>query len=154
MKELDSTTIESSEMVEQTFDFWFKGKEHIRSPFPEYIQLDLKKISVNRFYEWVSRLNVKAGEEINDEIIAEKFEEIIFESALELVLTEDEKITINYPFLPRIGDDIDEQQEGSRETSIILDRSIIKDGDHSFLNVNMEKKNSKEKWGTKFELPI
>lgn len=153
MKELDPTTLESSEMVEQTFEFWFKGQEHIRSPFPEYIRSELKTNAVKMFFNWAATLNEKASEEINDEIIGEKFEEIIFEIALNLVQTEDEKITINYPFMPRIGDDIDEQQNGNNESSVILDRSIVKEGDHSYLDVKLEKKSSKEKWETKFELP-
>ena len=40
--------------------------------------------------------------ELNDEAIAEKFEEIIFEAALPMILTEDERISILYPFLPRL----------------------------------------------------
>jgi len=154
MKELDPTTVESSELVEQTFNFWFNTREHIRSPFPEYIRTDLKKEAINKFYNWASGLNDEAKEEVNDEIIGEKFEEIIFETALTLVLTEDEKITINYPFLPRIGDEIKDQQNTKNGTlSIVIDRSLIKENDHSFLKVKLEKKDSTDRWETKFELP-
>ena len=153
MKELDPTTLESSELVEQTFEFWFEGKDHIRSPFPEYIRAALKKRSIERFFAWASGLNSKAEKEINDSIIGEKLEEIIFNTALGLVATEDEKITINYPFMPRIGDKINHREGGITKTSVVLDRSIIKEGDQTLLNVRLEKQPRGERWETKFELP-
>ncbi len=153
MKELNPTSVESSEMVEQTFNFWFSDKEHIRSPFPEYIRPDLKLKSTKQFFKWVEGLNEKASEEINDVIVGEKFEEIIFETALTLVQLEDEKITINYPFLPRLGDEIKDQDK-EKEVSVVIDRWIEKEKDNSFLNVKMQKKSSDIKWETRFELPV
>ena len=153
MKELDPTSVESSELVEQTFEFWFNNKEHIRSPFPEYIRPELKEKSVKRFYDWTSSLESKASKEVNDTIIAEKFEEMIFEVAVGLVITEDEKLTINYPFMTRIGDEISDKKEGDTEASLITDRAVVKEGDQLFLKVKLEKVSSKEKWETKFELP-
>jgi len=150
MKELDPNEVESSEFVDQTFDFWFKGKDHIRSPFPEYIHSELKSTSVEQFYTWASGLDVKAKDEVDETIIAEKFEEIIFEVAMRLVLTEDEKITINYPFLPRISDEI---EDNDNKGSLVIDRSYVKKGDNSFLKVCLERIISKEKWETEFELP-
>ena len=153
MKELDSTTIESSEMVEQTFKFWFEGSAHIRSPFPGYIHAELKNIAVEQFFKWASGLKEEAKDEVNDEAIGEKFEEIIFETALGLVITEDEKITINYPFLPRIDDEITDPDNKDLESSFVTDRAMVSEGDHNFVKVKLVKSVSKEKWETKFELP-
>jgi len=154
MKELDPNKVESSELVDQTFDFWFNGRDHIRSPFPKYIHSELKSISTQKFYKWAAGLDVNAKDEVNETIIGEKFEEIIFEAAMDLVMTDDEKITINYPFLPRIGDEIDAQKEDNvDERSLIIKRSLNKNGDNLFLKVILERINSKEKWETEFELP-
>lgn len=153
MKELEPNTIESSELVEQTFNFWFNDNEHIRSPFPEYIRPILKEKAVDGFFKWVSSLNPKAKEEVNDEMIAEKFEEIIFETAMSLVLTDDEKITIQYPFLPRVGDEIYANETPDLKSNII-DRTLLKEGDDSFLKVKAEELASKKVWETKFELPL
>jgi len=151
MKELDSSTIESSEMVEETFKFWFNTNEHIRSPFPDYIKEQVKKEATQRFYEWVSGLNPKAKDEMNNEMIGEKFEELIFESAITLIKTDDERITIMYPFLPRLGDKIKKENETD---SVIIDRALLKEGDHSYLKINLENMETKEKWETKFDLPV
>jgi len=151
MKELDSNTIESSEMVEETFKFWFNTSEHIRSPFPDYIKEQLKKDATQLFYEWASGLNPQAKDEMNDEMIGEKFEELIFESAIRLIKTDDERITIMYPFLPRIGDKINKENESD---SVIIDRALLKEGDQSYLKINLENKETKEKWETKFDLPV
>ncbi|PKP51564.1 MAG: hypothetical protein CVT95_00620 [Bacteroidetes bacterium HGW-Bacteroidetes-12] len=153
MKELEPNTIESSELVEQTFNFWFTDNDHIRSPFPEYIRPILKEKAVDGFFKWVSNLNPKAKEEVNDEMVAEKFEEIIFEIALNMVITEDEKITIQYPFLPRVGDEIYANETPDLKSNII-DRSLLKEGDDSFLKVKAEELASKKVWETKFELPL
>ena len=153
MKALEPNTVESSEMVEQTFTFWFSDNEHIRSPFPEYIRPILKENALDAFFKWVSNLNPKAKEEVNDEMIAEKLEEIIFETAMGLVHTEDEKITIQYPFLPRVDDEIRNNEEDI-QISKIIDRTLLKEGDTIFLKVKLENVSDQQVWETKFELPL
>lgn len=155
MKELVKDSIESSEMVEETFKFWFSDNEHIRSPFPEYIRTELKEIATVNFFNWVSTLNPDAKDEVNDEIVSEKFEGIIFETALELVKTDDERITIQYPFLPRLNDEITSSNEnGGEEKNLVKNRGLIKEGDVSYLKVELERLSNKETWETKFELPL
>jgi hypothetical protein len=151
MKELDSSTVESSELVEQTFKFWFSDNEHIRSPFPNYIRQELQRVATERFFEWANSINPEAKDELNDEMVGERFEEIIFEYATTLVKTDDERITILYPFLPRLGDKL--QKENDTD-SVVIDRALLKDGDHSFLKVSLENIESKEKWETEFDLPV
>ena len=151
MRELDSTTVESSELVDQTFLFWFGDHEHIRSPFPKYIQGALRDLATERFYKWVSSLKPEAKDELNDEAVGEKFEEIIFEVATSMVKTEDERITILYPFLPRLGDNLASE---SGEESKVVDRVLLKEGDYSFLKITCAKNSNGERWTTKFELPI
>ena len=130
----------NSDLVEATFNFWFTDRDHIRSPFPHYIQERLKTEATAIFFEWVEGLDEKAEEEVNDELIGEKFEEIIFENAMKLVLTDDEKITIQYPFLPRVSDEIFRDEQSKNGDSIIIDRMIVKEGDHSFLRVILSEK--------------
>ena len=108
---------------------------------------------MENFFKWVSNLNPKAKEEVNDEMIAEKFEEIIFEAAMGLVHTEDEKITIQYPFLPRVDDEIRNNEEDVL-LSKIIDRALVKEGDTKFLKVKLENISDQQVWETKFELPF
>lgn len=154
MKELDQNTFESVELVEQTFKYWFSDHEHIRSPFPDYIHLNLREKSTELFYNWVSQLDPKGKDEINDEIVGERFEEIIFETASGLVKTEDERITILYPFLPRIGDQIqNETDNASKNGSIVINRNLAKEGDVSYLRIELSNSTTNENWETRFELP-
>lgn len=153
MNELNPYSVESSELVEQTFRFWFSDNDHIRSPFPTYIHNQLKVLATDKFYDWANGLNLEAKDEISDEIIAEKFENIIFETAMNLVMTEDEKITIKYPFLPRIEDIIYENAEKREGESIVVDRDIEKEGDSKFMKLKLSKTENGEVWETKFELP-
>lgn len=153
MLALEKGTVESSELVEQTFKFWFNDHEHIRSPFPKYIHTKLRDEATEKFFEWASGLDDRAKDEIDDAIVGERFEEIIFETAMGLILTDDERITILYPFLPRLGDSINETDGNGNSPSKIIDRSIVKDGDHSYLSVKLERNESNETWQTRFELP-
>jgi hypothetical protein len=152
MNELNINTVESSELVEQTFKFWLEGDEIVRSPFPFYIHLELKEKATDRFYNWANGLKPEAKDELNDEAIGEKFEEIIFETALNLVKTEDEKITILYPFLPRTGDPL-KNREGLIDSKVV-DRDIIKKDGNKHLKLVCEKTDSKEHWTTSIELPF
>jgi len=153
MIELNPISVESSELIEETFKFWFSDTDHLRSPFPEYIRPELQTKAVAKFFDWASNLNPKAKDEVNEEIIAERFEEIIFETALGLVMTEDEKLTIEYPFLPRLEDVIYENVEEKTGESSVVDRSKVKEGDYNFMQIKLKNKVTGEFWETKFELP-
>ena len=141
-----------SEFIEETFKFWFTDSDHIRSPFPTYIQQDLERNATELFLDWLQHLKTGAEKEVNDEIVAEKFEELIFETASGLVMTEDEKITILYPFLPRLDDKLKDNEKDGQESNIV-NRAIIKDGDATYLKVTLKRLDNEEVWETEFELP-
>jgi hypothetical protein len=155
MNVLDNNKIISSELVQQTLKYWFSDHNHVRSPFPNYVHAKVKDKSSVLFLNWIRGLEPKVKDEINDEVFGEKFEEIIFETAIDLVKTEDERITLLYPFLPRVGDQIDDKSENeSKKNSSIIERELIKEGDVSYLKIVLENENTKQKWETKIELPV
>lgn len=147
-------TIQTPDMTEAALEFWFKDHEHIRSPFPAYIRESLRDSSVSAFERWCQSIKPDAAKDINEEILAEKFEEILFEIALGMVATEDEKLTVRYPFMPRIGDVIRVQgvPDASSESKV-TDRWQFKKGDEAFLKVKMLNLETGESWETEFELP-
>lgn len=142
-------TLIDSKFIEEAFRFWFIDQEHIRSPFPVYIQSELKQKTIKKFNEWLNGIHQDAKDEFNDEMFAEKFEEILFEISLSLIQTEDERITILYPFLPRVND---KTAKDSQE-SIIIERTIQVDGDFKSLLLTCLNSETNEKWTTSFELP-
>ena len=143
-----------SQMIQQTVEYWFADHEHVRSPLPFYIHVEVKEKAVAAFHDWMGKLNAKANEEINEEIAHEKFEELLFQKAAELVKTDDEVLTIRFPFLPRCGDSIDGKgAEGREGENVIRSRQLIKEGKDEFLQVEVENKASGKRWDTRFELP-
>ncbi len=142
------------EMIKAAFEFWFNSNDHVRSPFPDYIREKLEEEAIEKFLSWNSQISDKARKDINDEILAEKFEEIIFELALSMVITEDEKLTIRYPFMLRIGDTAKNKGD-SEETaaSTVIDRNYEKRGDIAYLKIQLQNTSTGEKWETEFELP-
>jgi len=137
------------EMIDVSIDFWFTSKDEIRSPFPDYIKKDLIDAAVLKFIEWDKKITTEARKEINDEILAERFEEILFEEAHKMVVTDDEKITIKYPFMLRI-DDLTRDSNGIE--SKVIARKIKENDDTSFLHVTLLETDSGKKWETSFEL--
>jgi hypothetical protein len=137
------------EMVLSSLNCWFKGHEQIRCPFPTHMHDKLPDLAVIKFIEWTDQLSDKAREEINDEILLEKFEEILFSQAHKFAETEEEKLTIKYPFLVRTGDIVLKEDA----QNIITERKVRKEGDQLFMDVVLEKVDSKEHWKTSFELP-
>lgn len=143
-----------TEMIEAAFNFWFSDNNHLRSPFPAYMRDKLITQATDKFIDWTNQISDKAKKEINDEILAEKFEEIIFECALNLVLTEDEKLTIRYPFMPRIDDIINDHNEKSNHgKSKVVDRFYHKKKDTAFLKLKLKTLAIGKMWETEFELP-
>ncbi|MCK6649347.1 MAG: hypothetical protein L6Q66_06810 [Bacteroidia bacterium] len=141
-------------MLDASFDFWFNDNEHIRSPFPDNIKDNLQQQTIARFNQWVNNISDKAKDEINDEILVEKLEEIMFEIGLSLVNTDDEKITVQYPFMPRLGDLIKLKDVNKSEgESKVVAREIIKKEDTTLLKVSFLNLATNESWETEFELP-
>ena len=151
---LKSQNYIEADMIEEAFKFWYNDNEHIRSPFPYYIRENLRNASIEKFLDWGAQISEDAKKDINDEILAEKLEEVIFELALPMVLTEDERLTIRYPFMVKIGDVI-KQKDAPPDAaeSIITDRWYKRTGDHSFMKVKLKNNASGEIWETEFELP-
>lgn len=147
-------SVVKNEMIEAAFDFWFNDQGHIRSPFPHYIREKLQKQALDKFFDWTAKISDRAEKEVNDEIVAEKFEEILFETASELVMTHDERLTILYPFMPRIGDVIAPKEADDKHgDSVVVDRTHLKRGDHSYLKVKLKSMGTENIWDTEFELP-
>ncbi len=155
--EMSIPTIEqlaNSQMINQTFDFWFSDHSHVRSPFPFYIHDELKERSIEALHNWMKNLNPKANEEITEEIAHEKFEEVLFHEAMPMVKTDDELLSLRFPFLPRCGDPIDGGDiEGREGENIVQKRYLVKEDKDEFMEVTVLNSASSEKWETRFELP-
>ncbi|HQV51932.1 MAG: hypothetical protein IPI00_12295 [Flavobacteriales bacterium] len=142
--------IRKSPALHETIAFWFSDRDHLRSPFPPEIREELTEKAAVQFHKWVNLLDPKAKGEVDDEVIGEKIEEIIFACAMELVTDVEQRITIRYPFMPRPGDPIT-SSDGAE--SKVIARKIEKEGKDGFLMVLARETGSSKEWSTRFELP-
>ncbi len=146
--------VAQSDLFTATLDFWFKGDQHLRSPFPAAWHGTLRERTLDRFHAWLNALGDRAQHTVNDTIVSEKLEELLFQAASELATTEEERITILYPFLPRPGDPI--VKEGDADPapdSTVVSRALHKEGKDAFLEVTAQRTATGETWSTRFELP-
>ena len=140
-----------NDFFETSFNFWFNDNEHIRTPFPVTIQTQVKEKSIRVFMEWVYELTEEEKSKLDTEEIVETFEMILFNQAMELVSSEDEKITICYPFMPRVGDVVEDKGKGA---SVVVERSLeIKEDEKKYLKLKLKPQTTAHEWETKFELP-
>ncbi|MDH5604982.1 MAG: hypothetical protein OEY51_13620, partial [Cyclobacteriaceae bacterium] len=106
MNRIPENIKDANDLVDAALTFWLKGNGPIRSPFPSYIHKALQKEPREKFINWLEKLDNKTRKQLSDELLVEKFELVLFEIALNLVKTDDEKITVKYPFLPRTNDPV------------------------------------------------
>ncbi|MGB6046310.1 MAG: hypothetical protein WBG34_01805 [Flavobacteriales bacterium] len=142
--------VRESPALHETIAFWFKDQDHLRSPFPQAIKEALTEQAALRFHKWVNLLDPKAQGEVDNEVVGEKIEEIIFTCAMELVSDPEQRITIGYPFMPRPGDPI---RSADGAASTVIARKIEKEGKDAFLMVLARETVSGKEWSTRFELP-
>lgn len=144
-----------SEMVQAAMQFWLIGDEHIRSPFPQYIHDELQSRTLERFNTWLGQLDGQQAEtEVTDEVMAAKLEEILFETALPMVKSEDERITVMFPFLPRVGDPVNAGTAAEGISGNVQHRKIVIEEEAPFLLVTVVDEGSGNSWQTKIDLPI
>ena len=141
-----------SDFFEESFKFWFEDNESVRTPFPAGIQNELKEKTFRVFMEWVFELSDEEKLGLKSEEIVEVFEMILFNQAIELVHDEDGKITICYPFMPRLGDVVDDKEKGA---SKVIGRKLdINENEKKYLKIQLQKEGILEEWETEFELPV
>lgn len=150
MSLIEEDNLRTSEFLEEAFKFWYNDNHHIRSPFPNYIHNQLREESTVKFLDWLNNVHPEAKAEFSDEVIAEKFEEILFDLALKMVNTEDEKISILYPFLPRQGDKL---KDNNHVENVITNRFIKKEVDNNYLFLSCINQETNVKWETSMVLP-
>ena len=140
-----------SDFFEESFKFWFDDNEHIRTPFPDEIKEKLKELTFRVFMEWVFELSKDEKSGMGNDEIVETFEMILFNQAMGLVEDEDQKITICYPFLPRLGDVVDDKEKGA---STVIERKLdVNKDEKKYLKVKLKSETVVQEWETDFELP-
>lgn len=142
--------VRESPALHETIEFWFTDRDHLRSPFPPGIRKEVTEQAALRFHKWVNLLDPKAQGEVDSEVVGDKIEEIIFTCAMELVTDPEQRITIGFPFMPRLGDPI--QSSDGAESKVIA-RKIEKEDKDAFLMVLARETASGKEWSTRFELP-
>lgn len=147
---MNSQSYIDPEMIEVAIDYWYNDQEGKRSPFPDYIKSDLRKTAIINFLNWANKLTPEAKKEIEDEILIERFEEFLFEEAHKMVISDEEKITIKYPFMLRLSDRVNHLD---KPQSTVVKREIVSEGDSKFLKVYFEEEETGKLWDTLFELP-
>jgi hypothetical protein len=140
-----------SDFFEESFKFWFEDNQHIRTPFPDEIEEELKERTSRVFMEWVFELSEEEKAKLETEEIVETFEMILFNQAMGLVEDEDQKITICYPFMPRLGDVVDDKEKGP--SKVVSRKMDVNKDEKKYLKVRLKSESVLQEWETEFELP-
>lgn len=141
----------SLKFIEPSLDYWFSNNEHVRTPFPARIRSELKERSSVIFFEWINGLRASDLKVMKDDEFVEMFETILFNEALKLVEEEDQQLTISYPFLPRIEDQVNHSLHG--KGTVISRKEVVSKENKKLFELSVLSKKTGQTWETQFELP-
>lgn len=146
--------------LDDAFEIFFKDTAEYRVPFPEHMQNELRAITELRFQKWFENSEIEKSDDMNSENLFAKLEDLVFETALAMAKTTEEKITIKFPELPRIGDKFHVASENGvhdenahDNMNEIIAREVIKDGE-KWIAIKMSFKYPDESGKTSSEFVI
>ncbi len=143
-------------LIEAGCEFWFNDNDQVRSPFPRNIQTELKKKATAEYMLWVRGFTKEDREEVDEDELVGVFEMFLFGEALKLIGDDDQLvITINYPFLPRLDDTVN---DGKHAPSVVVDRqleerTVENDEKKLFMIIHMSETDSGKRWTSEIQLP-
>ncbi|MDP3432716.1 MAG: hypothetical protein Q8T04_07110 [Bacteroidota bacterium] len=143
-------SIISSKFIEPGFEYWFTNHEHVRSPFPSAIRNALKERTSIIFFEWIDGMKETELKAMKEDEFAEMFETILFNEAIKLVEDEDQQLTISYPFLPRLGDQVNHSLHG--KGNICSRKEVVSKENKKLFELSVLSQETGQTWATQFEL--
>lgn len=141
------------DLIEAACAFWFQDGDQVRTPFPPAIHADLKRNAQRAFLEWLGQMEETDRGELTDDELASLFELILFREAQALVGDQDPDLllTLHHPFMPRLGDRV---EDANRGPSRVEDRKLEEREDKKlYLILTMVAEESGERWDTEFVIP-
>jgi hypothetical protein len=139
-----------SRFIEPGFEYWFTDHQHVRSPFTKDIKETTRTRTTTIFLEWVEGLTEEELKTMKEEEFIEMFETILFNEAIKLVEDEDQRLTITYPFMPRIGDIVKHKENGNGK---VIDRKeVVTKENKKMLELSISSEETGVVWKTEFEL--
>lgn len=150
-EEVEIRSIISAKFIDPGFEYWFTNHEHVRSPFPLGIRNILKERASIIFFEWIDGLKETELKVMKEDEFVEMFETILFNEAMKLVEDEDQQLTIAYPFLPRMGDQVNHSLHG--KGNLVGRKEIVSKENKKLFELSVLSQESGKTWETQFELP-
>ncbi len=112
---------------------------------------ELRIKTSQRFSEWLETLGKEGASQLDVSEMVEMFEMFLFNVGLSLTSDPDQRITIAYPFMPRCGDEVNNEKHGP---SAVTRREIIeKEEEKRQLLLVLKTLSGNKTWQTEFELP-
>ncbi len=151
IQRLKQQTLIKREFVDAAFNYWLEDNGDNRTPFPQYMLDELRECTLRLFLEWT--FQIEDQNTINPELLSSKFNEIIIMVGLDLARTDEDRLTIQYPDLPRIGDavHVHVSKKKTKEGNVIF-RELVEDKGNKSMRVVVRFPDTGEEWETGFDL--
>lgn len=118
--------------LSEGFAYHFDDNADLRSPFPAYTHDALVQNTFQRIMHWAFEQDKTR---VTDEILTSVFQSILVEEGQKLVATDDERLSIAYPELPRLGDTTNIAEKGVYKISR---RHLYQKEDALFLKIFLQ----------------
>ncbi len=150
-RRLEQQTLIGQNFVDAVFQYWLEDNGDYRVPFPQYMLDELRECTLRLFLEWT--FQIEDRDSITAELLSDKFEEIIQMVGLFLARTDEDRLTIQYPSLPRLGDAVHiHLPESETRIGNVIQRDLIEDEGKMRMRVRIRFLDTGEEWETGFDI--
>ena len=146
---LDQQKLITKNYVDKAFNYWLEDRDDYRVPFPQYMLDELQECTLRLFLEWTFQIDDQ--DSITAELLSEKFNEIIQMVGLSLARTDEDRLTIQYPGLPRLGDPVHFHSSESECRGTVIQRELVDDEGKMAIHVQAQL-DAGEEYETWFDL--
>lgn len=148
-RRLKQQTLIGKNFIEPAFRFWFEDREGFRSPFPPEIQAEIFDATLRLLMEWSFALSDADRRSLSGRKMSDKLTEILFQVGLSLARSDEDRLSIRCPDLPRIGDHVDIK---GRKPGTVAQRRLVERDGHLWAHITVRIGNGADFWDTEFDL--
>lgn len=150
-RRLKQQTLIGQDFVDAAFQYWLEDNGDYRVPFPLYMLDELRECTLRLFLEWT--FQIENRDLITAESLGDKFAEIIQTVGRFLAQTDEDRLTIQYPGLPRPGDEVHVHiSESETRIGNVMQRDMVEDQGKMKMRVRVRFLDTGEEWGTMLDI--
>ncbi len=148
---LNTQTLINQEFINLNFSYWLMDDKEAKTPFPPYMYEELQEKTFKEFMKWVFIVDDN-DQDITEEELCEKFEEVIKDIAFKLAKNKDDILSIKYINYPAKGELVRIDRDGEKIIARTAFREEVYINGKKYLKYLLQADGGKTTWEELYEL--